>query len=491
MYGSREKLSNGSFGRYLWKSYNEVYAIVTNLAKCFEELNFCPTIKEDGRIVRPLGILCKTREEWVFTWFSTWYLGGCIVPLYDSLSQENIEWIINQCELTTVVTTTPLLSKLIQLKTENKVKTLKNLITIEDPTADEIELCKKHELQLYKFSECIEIGKKSNIKLNPKVGKDTLATICYTSGTTGNPKGVMLTHKNYVSMIIGVAAQKQVNLQHGECCLSWLPLAHVLEQFVITICVLTGIKIGFYSGDITKLTDDLQELRPQYFGSVPRVFNKIYEKTNKEIAKLSGFKRWFYNKGVAAKLDYLHKTGFNNNAFYDNILFSKIRKLLGGNIIVIFLGGAPISPDVLEMSRIWLCCFIFQGYGQTETTGPIMVNRFNDLYPCSIGSTLIHAEGKLVDIPEMDYFSTDTTDGKPTPRGEIMLRSGAVSPGYWREPKLTRETFTEDGWVHTGDVGKLSPWGNMMIIDRKKNLFKLAQVISFLISRVNTSLQIV
>ena len=247
----------------------------------------------------------------------------------------------------------------------------------------------------------------------------------------------------------------------------------------------TGVRVGFYSGDIKKVTDDLQVLRPEYFGSVPRIFNMIYEKTNKEIVKLTGFKKWLYNKAVASKLETLRKSGLNNHKVYDNILFDKIRKVLGGNVILVFLGGAPIAPEVLEMSRIWLCCFILQGYGQTETTGPIMVNRFDDLYPGSVGSTLIHAEAKLCDIPEMEYYSTDTTDGKPTPRGEIMIRGGAISPGYWREPELTKETFTTDGWVHTGDVGKLSPWGNLTIIDRKKNIFKLSQVNLFVIYRVN------
>ena len=238
-----------------------------------------------------------------------------------------------------------------------------------------------------------------------------------------------------------------------------------------------GVRVGFISGDVKNLLDDLQVLKPEYFGSVPRVFNMIYEKTNKEIAKLTGFKKWLYNKAVESKRAALRSTGCNNHAFYDRILFNKIRKVLGGNEILIYLGGAPLSPEVLEMSRIWLCCYILQGYGQTETTGPIMVNRFDDLYPGSIGSTLIHAEAKLCDVPEMEYYSTDKTDGVLTPRGEIMIRGGAISPGYWREPKLTKETFTEDGWVHTGDIGKLSPWGNLTVIDRKKNIFKLSQVI--------------
>eukprot|EP00826_Nyctotherus_ovalis_P041418 TRINITY_DN4161_c0_g2_i1.p1 TRINITY_DN4161_c0_g2~~TRINITY_DN4161_c0_g2_i1.p1 ORF type:complete len:436 (+),score=116.66 TRINITY_DN4161_c0_g2_i1:73-1380(+) len=287
--------------------------------------------------------------------------------------------------------------------------------------------------------------------------------------------GVILTHKNYISMAAGVDALKFIEFSHDQCCICWLPLAHVFEQFTVAVCLVAGVKTGFFSGEASRLVSDLQELKPQYFGSVPRVFTKIYEKTNKEIEKLSGFKRWIYNKGVAAKLDYLRSTGNSTYSFYDNLVFSKTRNAVGGKLLLVFLGGAPISPEVLQMSRIWLCCNIIQGYGQTETAGPILAQRNDDIYPCSIGSTLIHAEGKLVDIPEMGYRSTDTTDGKPTPRGEIMVRGGAVSPGYWRNPEMTKETFTEDGWIHTGDVGQISPWGHVTVIDRKKNLFKLAQ----------------
>lgn len=475
MYGSRERLPNGNLGKYVWKTFNEVYEIATSLAKTIEEEKFCTTMMEGGRIVKTLGILCPTREEWMYTWIAVWYASASIVPLYDTLGIQSMEWIIKQSELKTIVTTTSAIPKLLKLKREGKVEVLKNLVTIEEPSKEDIEECKKLGITLYRYNECIERGKRSKDKLNPQVTPDTLATICYTSGTTGNPKGVMLTHRNYISMAVGIDAQDVLNLSHGQACISWLPLAHVLEQFTATVCLVTGVKIGFYSGDIAKLTDDLKELKPEYFGGVPRVFNKIYEKTNQQVSKLTGFKKWLYNRGVSTKLNNLHSSGYNMHKLYDNILFSRIRKEIGGNVLLIFLGGAPISPVVLEMSRIWLSCYILQGYGQTETTGPIIVQQYDDLYPGSVGTTLFHAECKLIDIPEMKYLSTDMTDGRRTPQGEIMLRGGGVSPGYWREPELTKETFTEDGWVHTGDVGKLMPWGTLTIIDRKKNLFKLAQ----------------
>jgi len=142
---------------------------------------------------------------------------------------------------------------------------------------------------------------------------------------------------------------------------------------------------------------------------------------------------------------------------------------------IIFVGGAPFSPDVEELSRLWLSCFIVQGYGQTETTGPVFGEGATETYPGGIGAPFVNVEAKLLDIPEMQYFSTDKTDGRPTPRGEILVRGPLCAKGYFKEPELTHETF-EDGWVHTGDVGMLLPLGQLKIIDRKKNIFKLQQV---------------
>lgn len=475
LYGSREKLADNKFGKYIWKSYDEVYDIVTSLAKTLIERELCAKVEEGDYKTSTLGLFCKTREEWVLSWIASWYMGGCVVPLYDTLGEESVMWIIQQAELKTVVTNVPYITRLVKLKKEGKIDNLKNIITLDDISPEEAKDVEGCGIKLYRFQECIENGRKSKVVLKPDVKPETLATLCYTSGTTAKPKGVMLTHRNYISMSVGVDGLNFIDFTNGESCICWLPLAHVFEQFTVAVCMAAGIKTGFYSGEVSRLVEDLQELKPQYFGSVPRVFTKIFEKTNKEVSKLTGFKKWIYNKGVTAKINYLKSTGSSIYSFYDRFVFSKTRNAVGGKVILVFLGGAPISPEVLQMSRIWLCCNIVQGYGQTETTGPILAQRYDDIYPCSIGSTLIHAEGKLIDIPEMGYKSTDTTDGKPTPRGELLVRGGAVSPGYWRNPEMTKATFTEDGWVHTGDVGKISPYGHVTIIDRKKNLFKLAQ----------------
>ncbi len=475
MYGTRQKLPDGTFGHYTWKSFDQIYEIVTSFAKACVQLDLCPEIESEGRKVRMMGIFCKTREEWMTTWIASWYFGGCVVPLYDTLGDESVEWIVNQTDLRAIVTAPATIGKLVKLKQQGKIDILKAIITVDEPSKDDLEQVARTDLKLYRYKEMIEIGSKSKVELKPKVTPDSLAVICFTSGTTSRPKGVMLTHRNYTSMGEGILSLKFLHPKDGEGLLCWLPLAHVFEQFTAVICLSVGMKVGFYSGDVTKLTNDLQELKPAYFGSVPRVFNRIYEQMMKETAKLTGFKKYLYNRAVAAKTERLRTTGSYTHSFYDRFVFKKIRNMMGGQVILIFVGGAPLSPEILEMARVWLSCIIVQGYGQTETAGPIAAQDPDDIYPASIGYPLVHCESKLQDIPEMKYFSTDMTDGQPTPRGEIMFRGPALAAGYWKDPAMTKETFTEDGWIHTGDVGRLSPQGHMTIIDRKKHLFKLAQ----------------
>ena len=269
-------------------------------------MNLCPTIETEGRRLRVIGIYCKTREEWMTTWIASWYLSGCVAPLYDTLGDDSIEWIVKQTELQTIVTTTPFIGKLAKLKKAGKLELLKTIITIEEPTKDELELIAQTNVKLLRFSECLEIGKKSSIILKPEVTADNLATICYTSGTTSMPKGVMLTHGNFCAITEGIRGLSFFNPKHGNSCISWLPLAHVLEQFVCSLTLSLGMKTGFYSGDVTKLVDDLGMLNPHLFGSVPRVFNRIYEAINKTTKELTGFKKYLYNKGVAAKLSLIH-----------------------------------------------------------------------------------------------------------------------------------------------------------------------------------------
>ncbi len=442
-----------------------------------------------GSHEKAIGIFCKTREEWMVTWIASWYASGCIVPLYETLGEESIDWVVQQTELKAVVSAPEFAEKLIKLKSEGKLSSLSHIILL-----DQFEKQLPHDtagLHIVTYEACIEEGRKhpseSLLISAGSVKPTTLAMICYTSGTTARPKGVMLTHRNYVSMAESVRRLPFVQPRKGQTCISWLPLAHVFEQITVVAMLSLRIKVGFYSGDMKKLTEDIQVLRPNYFGSVPRVFNRIYDKVMSETSSLTGFKKFLYEKAVASKLSTLRSSGNNTHFFYDRFVFSRIRNMLGGNLSLVFIdsayarftGGAPLSPKVLEMARVWLGCTIVQGYGLTETTGPVFVQSPDDIAPGSIGLPMAHCEAKIVSIPEMKYHVDDTTEGKKTPRGELWVRGPAVSiAGYWREPQLTKEAFDPQGWLRTGDVVMMLPSGGISIIDRKKYIFKLAQVLS-------------
>lgn len=475
LYGTRHKQANGSLGPYEWKSFDEIGREAVNLAKACQSLDFCPIVEAEGRKFKTIGVYLKTREEWLVTWFASWYLSGCVVPLYDTLGDDSIQWIVQQAELKTILTTTTFVGKLAKLKAAGGLKTLQFIISVDEPTEEEKIAATNAGIKVFGFKECLEIGEKIKEDLHPKVTPDSLAMLCFTSGTTSRPKGVMLTHRNYISLCEGVRCISYYQPVVGDTGLCWLPLAHIFEQIVACFMLATGVKLGFYSGDNMKLVEDIQLLHPNYFGSVPRIFNRIYEATKKSTDSLTGYKKYLYEKGVATKLANLRKNGCYTHKIYDLLVFKKIRNTLGGKMKITFVGGAPFAPEIQELSRVWLSCIVIQAYGQTETTGPVFNQGELDNIPGSVGMPFCNVEAKLIDIPEMNYLSTDKTDGKNTPRGEILVRGPACSLGYFKEPELTKETFSE-GWVHTGDVGMLFPGGQLKLIDRRKNIFKLAQV---------------
>lgn len=475
MFGTRRKLANGKLGEYVWKSFDQVHELAGNLARAFLTMDLLADIKSEGYRTRAMGIFCKTREEWMITWIALWYCGGCIVPLYDTLGEESTEWIIQQTELKAIAVASQHISRLLKLKKEGRIPTLKHVIALDEMKPADIAEVEAAGMKVIKYLDCAEAGKKSGLVLKPVVNPESLATICYTSGTTSRPKGVMLTHKNYVAMSDGIMKLPFVKPGPQQTCICWLPLAHVFEQFTAVVMIAMGIRNGFYSGDVATIVDDLQLLKPQYFGSVPRVFNRVYEKVTNETSKMTGFKKYLYNKAVAAKVSRLRTTGCFTHFLYDKLVFKKIRNMLGGNISLIFVGGAPVSAEVQEMCRVWLSCSIVQGYGQTETSGPVIAQQDYDTVPGSIGAPMPQTEAKIVDVPEMNYYSTDKTDGLDTPRGEVWVRSPTVSLGYWRAPEQTKEAFAEGGWTRTGDIVKMLPSGHLTIIDRKKNIFKLCQ----------------
>ena len=315
---------------------------------------------------------------------------------------------------------------------------------------------------------------------------DDLAVICYTSGTTGKPKGAMLSHQNMMATA-GLTGRLGIKIDEFDVHISYLPLAHVFERGMQTALLHVGASAGFFTGDTKLLLDDIAALRPTVFCSVPRVLNRLHARVTDRIAGLKGYEcctcnyslppeliKWCYNTGYATKEKMLAEN-YYENGFWDSSAFSTIQqRLLGGRVRLIVTGSAPISPSTLNFLRIVFACDVHEGYGMTECSLACNITLPSDCGTGHVGPPVPTCEQKLVSVPEMGY----TTDDAPNPRGEICVKGPTVFQGYYKQPDKTAEAFDGDvaaGWLHTGDIGEWRPDGTLRIIDRKKSLFKLAQ----------------
>jgi len=253
--------------------------------------------------------------------------------------------------------------------------------------------------------------------------------------------------------------------------LSYLPLAHIYERVNQMAVIALGGAIGFFTGDPLRLLEDAQILKPNYFPSVPRVLNRIYQAAM-VAGNVPGLKGAIFRRAVQTKLENLHATGVTTHPLWDRLVFRKIQAVLGGNVKLVVCGSAAISAEVLDFLKIALACEIVEGYGMTENSALSTRGLTGD--PTgggSVGPPQPAGEMKLVDVPAMKYTSLDKT----FPRGEICTRGPCVFIQYYKDEKNTKETIDSEGWLHTGDIGEIDDHGRFRIVDRVKNIMKLAQ----------------
>eukprot|EP01129_Flabellula_baltica_P009117 TRINITY_DN366_c0_g1_i1.p1 TRINITY_DN366_c0_g1~~TRINITY_DN366_c0_g1_i1.p1 ORF type:complete len:645 (+),score=165.86 TRINITY_DN366_c0_g1_i1:1383-3317(+) len=441
-------------GPFEWITYGQVYERATNFGSGLRNLGLIP--RESN-----VGLYMTNCIHWVLTEWACNSHSLALVPLYDTLGPDACTFIITQAEITTCVCSAD--HTLALLQEDNALQTIIQVGPIEEEAA---ALAAEKNIRLITFGEVEQDGEKNRVDVVPPEPED-VATICYTSGTTGNPKGVLLSHKNFVSVVAGVKLQG-VDLYPDDVHISYLPLAHVFERIVLLTVLSSGASAGFFRGSVLTLFDDIQELRPTLFPSVPRLFNRLHDKVLAK-ARQGGISETIFNTALEAKLDNL-KDGYVGHTVWDKLVFGKVAKQLGGRVRLMMTGSAPISSDVISFLRVALSCPVLEGYGQTESTGASTVTMLGDTTPGHVGVPLPCCEVKLVDVPDMNYLSTD-----PNPRGEICFRGPSCSVGYFKSPEKTAELIDDLGWIHSGDIGEWLPEGTLKIIDRKKNIFKLAQ----------------
>nr|XP_009477145.1 PREDICTED: long-chain-fatty-acid--CoA ligase 5 isoform X3 [Pelecanus crispus] len=390
------------------------------------------------------------------------------VPLYDTLGPEAIVYIVNKADINIVICDKPQKAQvLLENCEQEKTPCLKTIILMDLFDEELKDRGAKVGVEILALQEVEELGRNNISKPVPPKPED-LCIVCFTSGTTGNPKGAMLTHQNVVANAAAFlrSTENAVECTTSDITISYLPLAHMFERVVQTVVYSCGAKVGFFQGDIKLLTDDMKTLKPTLFPVVPRLLNRIYDKIQSR-AK-SPVKRCLLKFAVMMKMAEIKQGIIQNDSIWDRLIFKKVQETMGGRVRIMVTGAAPISPSVLIFLRAALGCQIFEAYGQTECSAGCTFSMPGDWTTGHVGAPLACNIIKLDDVEEMNYFSSNN-------EGEVCIKGPNVFKGYLKDPEKTAEAIDKDGWLHTGDIGKWLPNGTLKIIDRKKNIFKLAQ----------------
>jgi long-chain acyl-CoA synthetase len=431
-----------------WKEYTtvEVSEIVNKLSSGLLYAGIGPGDRTiNGR--DKVAVISKNRPEWTMLDLAVQQIGAILIPIYPTVSEIDLEFILKDSDVKIIFVNDEILFEKTKALKANLPR-LKEIISFE-----KIARVKHWKEMLLPLTENIlgEIKAISN-----KIRNEDLVTIIYTSGTTGTPKGVMLSHKNILSNVL----DSMPCFPPGENlkALSFLPLNHIFERMISFLYLFKGTSI-FFAESIETIPQNLKEVKPDLFSTVPRLLEKVYEKIMQKGGELKGLKRklFFWAHDLASKFEINKKKGLFYNlqlSIANKIIFNKWREALGGNIICIISGGAACQVRLL---RIFTAAKIpiMEGYGLTETSPVISVNRFEEEGRMfgTVGPLIRNVEVKIADD------------------GEILCKGPNIMMGYYKHPELTAEAM-EGAWFKTGDIGTLVDNKFLKITDRKKEIFK-------------------
>ncbi len=426
-----------------WRKYGSVEAqtIIDNFSYGLLNLGFLPGDK--------FAIISNNRPEWNFVDIAIQQIGGIVVPIYPTMTESEYEYIFNDAEVKLVFVSSQELHDKVKKVLPN-TKSVQEVFTFEN-----INGAKLWSQILFEADETL---KEKLISSKNLIKQEDLATIIYTSGTTGIPKGVMLTHKNIISDLLSIKEIMPINFSHRL--ISFLPICHIFERTAIYYYIAVGGAV-YYAENIDKVVENFLEIKPNYFTTVPRLLEKVYERIMEKGRNLSGLKKAIF--GWAVNLANHYDPQGKNNFFYDlrltvaqKLVFSKWRAALGNEVMGIICGAAALQP---RLARIFTAAGIpiCEGYGLTETSPVLTCNHFEKggYYLSSVGLT----------IPGVQIKIDDDT-------GEILAKGENVFKGYYNKPELTEKAFENDGWFHTGDIGELIDSRFLKITDRLKEVFK-------------------
>ena len=394
-----------------------------------------------------VAIMARTRYEWTILDFAIWFAGGVVVPVYDTSSAEQIDWILNDSHSVGIIVETPALAELVKTVQPSHTR---NMWTMTDDVLAVLREAGKH------------IGDDEIDRRRNALVPSTLATLIYTSGTTGKPKGVQLTHGNFLAECGNVVqGASELFLKPGGSTLLFLPIAHVFGRMVEIGAIASGLHMAHCSDPVGRLPMDLASFKPTFVLAVPRIFEKIYNGAEAK-AEAAG-KGDIFRKAAAVAVAYseaLDKKKVSpilklKHGLFDKLVYSKIRAGMGGRVEAAISGGAPLGVRLGHFYR-GAGVTVLEGYGLTETTAGATLNL--------IGAHRVGSVGKPI----------PGTSIKIAEDGEVLIRGPIVMQGYWQNDAANQEVFNGERWFMTGDLGKLDDEGFLYIVGRKKELIVTA-----------------
>jgi len=426
---------------------------------------FRRAVEETSLGLRELGVekgdrvalLSENRPEWAIADLATLTAAGVVVPIYATLTPAQALYILNDSEAKVCfVSTAAQLGKIAQIR--GQARHLRHVVGMEaagGPVPDTMSL----DLLRERGRAALARDPQAVRRRAAQVPADDLATLVYTSGTTGDPKGVMLTHRNIVS---NVEASRQIFMEFGpsDVALSFLPLSHIFERMAGYYMMLGSGATIAYAESVEQVPANMAEVRPTVMCSVPRLYEKMYARINEKVASDPPARqkifRWAMGVGREAFRHAVEKTTPGpllklKHGLANRLVFAKVKDRVGGRLRVFVSGGAPLAREIAEFFGA-AGLTILEGYGLTETSPVITCNRPDDFRPGTVGKPIPGVEVRIADD------------------GEILTRGPHVMRGYYNKPEATAEAIDADGWFHTGDVGTFDADGFLVITDRKKDI---------------------
>lgn len=476
----REKIElENTFEWMTWKQYGKR---VQNLSRGFSALGLKPRDK--------IVIYAETQRDWMVSAYAAFQQALQVVTIYASLGEEGATYGIQQTEATAVVVDARLLKILV--KVVPACKTVRNIVTLADYDAGLGTQLASTGCNVYAIDELVAKGK-ANSAPNNMPTPDDIAVIMYTSGTTGNPKGVVISHRNVISTMVGGVHLLKGGVSPADRFLAYLPLAHIFELFIEVTLASLGVQIGY--GSPHTLTDtgvklkrpesvgDAPALKPTIMIFAPAVLDKVYIGVRGIHDTLPGPIQTLFDWGLDSGKERFDNGQVGAGWFY-NLIFRKVRNAVGGCLRAAISGSAPLSPEIQKYMQTVLNVPIRQGYGLTETCAASTVCFWADNQPNNVGPPTISTVIRLADWQEGNYLNSDLHNPDiGMRRGEVLIGGGPVSQGYYinpANPDRELQKKNEEDWLvidgirffRTGDIGQITKKGQLQIIDRKKDLWK-------------------